>query len=142
MVAAAVVGVLVCAPSRPAGPRMGGTSRPGVAVDAATDATTTGVDATRMPELDNVGAQPEASPEGRKEVARRLELAMLDADMEATVTVRGQDATTLRIEYILCGKVLLRKLTTSRDFMAVVRAAGFDRLECIDGFTERVFYKL
>jgi len=70
----------------------------------------------------------------RKEYASVVETNMLDRGMEATVTTQGREAKTLRIKFILIGKVFVNNLEKDDQFFSMLRRLGFTKLITTDGY--------
>jgi hypothetical protein len=77
----------------------------------------------------------------RKDYAKKLEETYLDKGMDVTVTTKGKNATTLRLEWILVSRVVAHQFAKS-DIWSTLREAGFKRLEITDGYDEEWYWTL
>ncbi len=63
-----------------------------------------------------------------------LERNFLKQGMDVYVTVEGQEATTLRVKYVLMSRPMVYKIQTETDFVQNCRAMGFKKVIMDDGF--------
>lgn len=70
----------------------------------------------------------------RRDHARVVEQNLLDQRMDATATVSGQNATTLRIQYVLFNRVWANEFSKNVEMFTTLRSLGFRRLELTDGY--------
>lgn len=70
----------------------------------------------------------------RRKFASSYESSLLDQGIDATVTVSGRHATTLRLKWILVNRVLAHQFSQKADLFTNLRNMGFTRLEITDGY--------
>jgi len=92
-------------------------------------------------------AQRDAAGEAEREAARRAytriaENNMLDAGHDIRVTVQGEHATTLRLEYVLAGRVFARRLSQQTGLFTTWQTMGFRDLYLSDGYDFETHWNL
>jgi hypothetical protein len=70
----------------------------------------------------------------RLEYARRLESNFLDNSLDIDVSTSGASATTLKMKYILAGRVFAHQMSQNTEMWTQLRTLGFRRLELTDGY--------
>ena len=78
----------------------------------------------------------------RRQFAASYESSLLDQGIDATVTVSGTHATTLRLKWILVNRVLAHQFSQKPDLFTSLRSMGFKRLEITDGYDESWYWNL
>jgi hypothetical protein len=74
--------------------------------------------------------------------ARSVEVTMLEANADVTVTAPGKDATTLRIQWVLINRPFVYNLTKDGTFFQGLRQRGFTRFVATDGYSATWNYDL
>ena len=70
----------------------------------------------------------------RKKFAKDYEYSLLDEGIEATVTVHGSKATTLKVRWILVSKVIVHEYNKNPEFFQSLRDLGFKKFILTDGY--------
>lgn len=78
----------------------------------------------------------------RRKFAASYESSLLDEGIDATVTVSGRHATTLRLKWILVNRVLAHQFSQKADLFSNLRNMGFTRLEITDGYDSSWYWNL
>jgi leucyl-tRNA synthetase len=87
-------------------------------------------------------AEAAASRIIRDALAKSIENEMLDKGFNVDVSATGPDHTTLHLKYIFVSKVFAHQLSENGEFFEQLRAAGFKKLICTDGYDETWTWKL
>jgi hypothetical protein len=74
--------------------------------------------------------------DARRSWAREYENSLLRRGIDATVTLRGEHATTARIKWVLVSRPLAFQLGESPEFLPTLRGLGFKQVEITDGYDE------
>lgn len=70
----------------------------------------------------------------RRQLAKRMESSLLDSGLDAKVTTRGKNATTLHLEYVLISRPWIHQFQKNGEFFANLKKAGFTRVVMSDGY--------
>jgi len=92
-------------------------------------------------EREQARAQQEREQATRERYAQNLDHIFIRQGIEVrSVRATGRYGTTLRINYVLCGRVFLDRFATN-EAIATIRRFGFRRIECRSGF-DRAYMNL
>lgn len=83
-----------------------------------------------------------AKIKARKNFAPRLERTYLDKRMDVTVTTLGQNATTLKVKWILASRVDAYEIGNDAEFLQLLRELGFKKFIITDGYDETWYWNL
>lgn len=83
-----------------------------------------------------------AKAESRRQFASALERNYLSQGMDVTVRTSGQNATTLRVTWILVSRPMAYQLSDSPELFSNLRNQGFRRFEISDGYDHSWYWKL
>lgn len=72
----------------------------------------------------------------RRAFGKQYEATLLGQGIDARVSVRGAQATTLRLEWILANRPLVYQFGQNGETMEFLRSMGFRRLEITDGYND------
>lgn len=78
----------------------------------------------------------------RKAFAKQYEYNLLDEGIEATVTVHGSNATTLKLEWILASKVIAHEYSKDQEFFQMLREMEFKKFILTDGYDFTWYWNL
>jgi len=83
-----------------------------------------------------------ATAENRRRYARELENTYLGQGLDVTVRASAQNATTLRITWILVSRPMAYQFSQSPTLFSGLRSQGFRRLEISDGYSQMWYWNL
>lgn len=78
----------------------------------------------------------------RKQFAKDYEYSLLEEGINATVTVHGSKATTLKLKWILVSKVVAHEMGKNTEFLQTLRDLGFKKFIITDGYYETWYWDL
>jgi hypothetical protein len=70
----------------------------------------------------------------RQEYARTIETQLLDKGLDVTANTYGPKHTTLRLRYVLAGRVFVHQLGKNEEMFRTLREFGFRKLVVTDGY--------